>query len=216
MLPGMLGTVEDGTLGFDCNAVLTLAQAKAFYNDGFRFVFRYISRNYPMNSYDLTAVECEVIHAAGLAIGIVQHVAREGWHATGALGKVYGDNAAKQVASLGFPKGMTVWCDLEGVNTTNPDSDAIAYATEWYNALNTDYYPGLYCGWHTDLNGTQIGNLPFRSYWSAYNLNANEFPSRGFQIRQGNESIKHGVKYDPDTASADKHGDRCWFYHPAA
>lgn len=215
-LDGMLSMLDDGTMGFDCNQVLSVDKAKSFYTDGFRFVMRYISRNLPPGMNDLTRAECENIHAGGLAIGIVQHVSNENWDASAEKGRLYGANAVKQVIDLGFPAGMHIWCDLEGVITTDPDSDVIGFATEWYHAVDqANYNPGLYCGWHTLLSGSQLYNLPFKSYWSAYNLNKEEFPNpRGVQLRQANEQERYGIKYDPDTVSADKLGDRPWFYLP--
>ena len=213
-LSGMLSTLEDGSIGFDCNQVLSYSQAKAFYDDGFRFVMRYVSRNTVQGTNDLTRNECEDIHRAGLAIGVVQHVSPEGWDASAMKGTDYGTNAARQVINLGFPAGMSVWCDLEGINPNDPDS--MAFASAWYHAVDSyNLNPGIYLGWHDLITGKQAYNLPFKSYWSAYNLDGSQFPNpRGVQIRQASERVRHGVRYDPDTVSADKMGDRPWFYLP--
>jgi hypothetical protein len=111
---------------------------------------------------------------------------------------------------------MLVWCDLEGVNPTDSDQQVIDFCDEWYRAVNgAGLNAGLYVGWRTLLSGAQIHNLPFRHYWSAFNLNADEVPTvRGVQIKQEAEKVAHGVRYDPDIASADLIGDRAWFFWP--
>jgi len=45
-----------------------------------------------------------------------QHVDEPGWSPTGPLGTNHGKNAANNVGSVGFPPGVNVWLDLEGVN----------------------------------------------------------------------------------------------------
>jgi hypothetical protein len=214
-LNGMLSTAEDGIKGFDCNQVLTAQQAIAFRDDKFKFVFRYVPR-VTRARYDLTAAEAELILDCGLGLGVVQHVAGEGWDALAAKGKLYGETAVQQIFDIGFPKGMLVWCDLEGVNPTDSDQQVIDFCDEWYRAVNgAGLNAGLYVGWRTLLSGAQIHNLPFRHYWSAFNLNADEVPTvRGVQIKQEAEKVAHGVRYDPDIASADLIGDRAWFFWP--
>jgi hypothetical protein len=214
-LNGMLSTAEDRTLGFDCNQVLTPAQVAAFLADGYKFVFRYIPR-VARAIYDLTPDEAQMILDAGMGLGIVQHVAGEGWDALADKGRLYGSTAAAQATELGFPKGMCVWCDLEGVDATDSDEQVIAYCDEWHRMVNgAGYNAGLYVGWRTLLSGAQIHDLPFRHYWSAFNLNIDEVPTvRGVQIKQGREKVAHGVKFDPDVASADLIGERAWFFWP--
>jgi hypothetical protein len=119
-------------------------------------------------------------------------------------------------AQMILDNGMGVWCDLEGVNPTDSDQQVIDYCDEWYRAVNgAGFNAGLYVGWRTLLSGVQIHNLPFRHYWSAFNLNIDEVPSvRGVQMKQEKEKVAHGVRFDPDVASADLIGDRAWFLWP--
>jgi hypothetical protein len=59
----------------------------------------------------------------------------------------------------------------------------------------------LYVGYHAGLSATQLYRaLRFTHYWSAYNLNADEFPAvRGVQMRQaiaGRGDTVPGVNLD--------------------
>jgi hypothetical protein len=214
-LKGMLSTAADGTKGFDCNQVLTPLQVQSFLEDGYKFAIRYVPR-VNRAAYDLTHDEAQMILDNGMGVGVVQHVAGEGWDALAEKGRLYGTTAVEQMTDIGFPKGMCVWCDLEGVNPTDSDQQVIDYCDEWYRAVNgAGFNAGLYVGWRTLLSGVQIHNLPFRHYWSAFNLNIDEVPSvRGVQMKQEKEKVAHGVRFDPDVASADLIGDRAWFLWP--
>jgi hypothetical protein len=92
----------------------------------------------------------------------------------------------------------------------------IDYCVAWHEQVDAaGFNPGLYVGWQPGLSGHQLYALPFSSYWRAFNLNQDQYPlPRGFQMKQEEEKLAHGVRYDPDTASADQMGDRCWFLWP--
>jgi hypothetical protein len=217
-LSGLISTAPDALRGFDCNTPLSEDAAKLFLANNYKYAIRYVPRvNRAPN--DLTPEEGERILGAGLGLGVVQHVAGapqglDGWIPFGEKGRTYGETAAREAKAIGFPSGMTVWLDLEGVKTGTDDRDVIAYCTEWFDAVNVEFNPGIYVGWHPGLTGEQISNLPFTSYWRAYNLNHDQYPTRGFQLVQHEEQVLGGIKFDPDVASADAHGDRCWFLWP--
>jgi hypothetical protein len=219
-LRGMLSTAEDGTLGFDCNQVLTDEQIQLFVADKFKFVFRYVPR-VVRGPLDLKTDEAQRILDGGLGLGIVQHVSaapagRDGWQAVGEKGHRYGEKAAIEARLIGCPSGMHVWLDLEGVETGSDPRDVAAYCIEWYKAVDgAGFNAGLYVGWQPGLTGEQLYSLPFTAYWRAFNLNRDQYPMpRGFQIKQDKEKLAHGVRYDPDTVSADEMGDRCFFLWP--
>lgn len=214
-LNGMVSTAEDNTKGFDCNQVLSDRQIAEFVANDYKFVIRYIPRLSPA-SIDLTTNEAERILKGGLGLGIVQHVSRPQWLAFGDKGRLFGNVAAREANEIGFPKGITVWLDLEEVDPGVHPQDIIEYCREWYDVVNeAGYNPGLYCGYGTGLTGKQLYNLPFRSYWKAYNLNKDEYPlPRGFQIKQDVEQVIANVRFDPDTTQSDSNGDRAWFLWP--
>lgn len=186
-MPISIGTLGPGAKGFDCNARVTPEAARAFWDHGYRFVVRYVRRS-SAHDYDLSVPELVDLLKAGLAVMVVQHVAAEGWHPTGALGQSYGAIAAEESRHVGIPRGVTIWCDLEGVSQQADPRDVIAFCNEWYTAVRlAGFDAGLYVGYGCGLTGEQLYyKLKFRRYWSAYNLNADSFPAvRGVCMKQG-------------------------------
>lgn len=218
---GVVMTAPDGARGFDCNSPLSPTRARAFVAKGYRFVCRYVGRR-RMAVHDLTAAEVRTILEAGLALVVVQHVEREGWHPDGLLGTEYGTNAAAFTYALGVPVGITLWCDLEGVATGVPAQDVIAYVNAWHDAVTAaDYVAGLYVGWAPGLTARQLYRaLKVTRYWGAYNVNADQEPvPRGWCLRQhtGRSGTVAGLpesQYDDDTAHADRLGGRVSWLAP--
>lgn len=212
-LPGTLIQAPAGLKGFDCNQHLSTSQAKVFRDNGYRFCIRYVPRHVP-NPGDLNSSEASGILAMGLGLMVVQHVPKPGWGPTGDLGAEYGAFAASSVREIGFPAGVTVWCDLEGVGADRPKDgidprDVIAFLNNWHFAVGSaGYTPGLYVGYDPDLSADQLyRDLRFEHYWSAYNLNPDQFPAvRGVQMKQGVEKVLAGVRFDPDVIQSDAKG----------
>ena len=181
-----VGSLPDGTRGFDVNLRLGPANAAAFFAHGYRFVVRYVRRVVD-SGHDLNAAELETILQARLALMVVQHVARPGWQPTGALGATYGATAAAEARQAGVPPDVQLWCDLEGVAASAAASDVIDFCNQWHDAVaHSGFRPGLYVGYAAGLTATELyEKLRFNSYWSGYNLNADEYPAvRGVQMRQ--------------------------------
>ncbi|HEV7389093.1 MAG TPA: hypothetical protein VGN73_10815, partial [Gemmatimonadaceae bacterium] len=88
------------------------------------------------------------------------------------------------------------------------------YCNRWHSAVTgAGYVAGLYVGYHAGLSATQLYRaLRFTHYWSAYNLNADQFPAvRGVQMRQavagrGDRVPGVTVDFQVDTIRADKLG----------
>src|SRR5579864_2068966 len=143
------GTVQSGApglLGFDSDTIINAQVAQEFYNQGYRFCLRYISRSYESPN-DLTSSEAGTILSSGLALMAVQHVRASGWSPTESLGQQDGTNAAKNATSVGFPAGVNVWCDLEGVQDGAAAQDVIDYCNAWHDAVQKGgFVPGLYVG----------------------------------------------------------------------
>ena len=209
-LNGHVATVPSGVRGFDANQTITRSIAAAFHQHGYRFCVRYVRRGTP-KSFDLTASEAEGLLSAGLALSVVQHVAREGWVPTAALGLQYGSIAASETQRIGVPSGIVLWCDLEGVL---PGTDAGAvrdYCNNWHSAVAAaGYVPGLYVGSGAGLGPAQLYALRFTHYWGAYNLNTDERPAvRGLQMQQSvvktaDRVSGYNFEFQVDTVAADR------------
>lgn len=181
-----IGTLPRGTLGFDCNTRVSLAQARAFQSAGYRFVVRYVRRS-TKHDYDISAGELVGLLNSGLAVMIVQHVAAEGWVPTTALGGAYGAIAAQEASAVGYPRKCILWCDLEGVSPGADPRDVIGFCNAWYDKVReAGFDAGLYVGYGCGLSADQLYyKLKFRRYWGAYNLNTDSVPSvRGTCMEQ--------------------------------
>src|SRR5882724_13012865 len=115
-LNGKVRSAAPGMVGGDTDDKVSAAVAQDFFNKGFKFCMRYLTRVAgDENPGDLTEDEAATILLSGLQLGAVQHVARKPWNATAALGAQYGANAAANARQIGLPAGMNLWLDLEGV-----------------------------------------------------------------------------------------------------
>lgn len=211
MLTGSIQKAPARVHGFDANMPITDAAAKAFYAAGFRFCLRYIGRT-RMAANDLTAEEAQRLLNHGFALMPVQHVQNPGWRPTRELGTEYGSNAARFAQEIGFPRGVNVWCDLEGVNRNTPLADVIAYCNAWSDAVNASgYVPGLYVGYAARLQGLQFSELKFQHFWGAYNVHDLETPgARGWQLVQfpgtGAVAGVSSYAYDVNETQVDRQG----------
>lgn len=181
-----VGTLPDGARGFDANQAITASAAARAVKAGCSFVGRYVRRS-QVHDYDLSVIERDVLLDAGLGLVVVQHVAPDGWRPTSELGTEYGATAAVECWALGLPPEMDVYCDLEGVRAGLPHADVINFCNHWHaQVANKGYHPGLYVGFGCGLTGDELYHaLDFDRYWSAYNLNADQYPStRGACLRQ--------------------------------
>lgn len=221
ILGGTIQNAPNGSLGFDTNTVLTFINAQRFHNDGFRFCLRYLSLTAGQANGDLTTAEANHILDAGLALMPVQHVRNPGWNPTGELGTRTGVNAANNAKSVGFPDGINVWMDLEGVAPGTPATKVIAYCNNWFVQVKAaGYVPGIYVGFNAILNGNQLFNdLKFEHYWKAGG-NPPVPITRGYQILQTIQNpplgeILHSVNIDRDTTKTDDLGGTAiWLARP--
>ena len=205
-LPGTIEPATPFVPGFDSDTPITASLAGQFYSSGYKFCFRYLSlgRESPR---DLSAPEATSILNSGLALMPVQHVREPGWSPSANLGEADGENAASNAQEVGFPPGINVWCDVEGVISTATPQDVIDYCQAWYGAVyNAGYVPGLYVGSRAQLSGEQLYQLSFQHYWKSQS-NVPEIPHRGYQLIQLFPSITaHGIAIDVDVTQPDNAG----------
>lgn len=213
MTPGEVLVSPGGLRGFDCNTPVDASAARALYAHGYRFALRYVRRA-KASANDLSASELDRLLCAGLAAMPVQHVESErSWLPSESKGEVYGNGAAQHAREIGFPSGVTVWCDLEGVSATVSASIVDRYCRTWWHTVKgAGYEPGLYVGWHAGLSAVELYRLPFTKYWAAYNLNADQAPANvGVMMKQHAaraDDLPAGVEFaiDTDTITGDALG----------
>jgi hypothetical protein len=167
-LPGTIQGAPNKSLGFDADTVISLDTARAFASQGYKFCIRYLSLGAGQAPGDLTYQEAMNILQGGLALMPVQHVEEPGWSPTAALGNTHGQNAANNAASIGFPPGVNVWLDLEGINAGASAQAVTDYCSAWSGAVSgAGFVPGLYVGANAILNSQQLYDLPFEHYWKS-------------------------------------------------
>lgn len=207
ILPGAVQTAFDNAQGFDSDSVITPATAADAMGQGYQFCLRYVSLSAEMASGDLTYQEALNIVNSGLALMPVQHVRAPGWTPSAQLGTTYGTNAANHAASVGFPAGVNIWLDLEGIEPQTPAQDVIAYCTSWYSCVKAaNFLPGIYVGANAILNGQQLYDLPFEHYWQSAS-SVPVLPARGYQMQQllSNTPI-NSISVDKDFIKTDTKG----------
>lgn len=202
-LTGQVQSAPTGLIGFDTDTKLNLAIAKLFRQSGYQFCLRYISLD-AENSDDLDEEEAQAILNAGLALMPVQHVRYAGWLPDAALGSQTGKNAADNAIHVGFPAGINVWLDLEGIDPNAAPDAVVAYCNSWYEAVaKVGYVPGLYVGANSILDGQQLyANLKFQHYWHSLSIVPN-VAVRGYQMIQSDGGTVHGVGIDKNLTQAD-------------
>ncbi|MES2442406.1 MAG: DUF1906 domain-containing protein [Pseudomonadota bacterium] len=218
-LPGKVQKSPAGTLGFDCNTVLTIATAGAFKSAGFQYAIRYVPRTFVVTPStaqgNLTAGEAEDILDAGLALMVVQHVASEGWVPSQSLGQSYGQYAVANAQTIGIPPGVCLWLDLEGVASGTAASTIADYCNAWFEVVaQAGYTQGLYVGANCGLTGSQIVALQCKYFWQS----GSTVPtlSTGYCMVQTISSsyVLDGIAYDKDVTQADADGDTPFWLAP--
>ncbi len=203
-----LYTLPAGARGFDTAGVVTDAVIADAKKKGYTFIGRYVPRTVT-HEYDLTSAEAMRILLSGLGLFTIQHVAPEGWVPSAVLGTSYAQTAALALDRLGFPQGMPVVLDQEGVKPGTPASASIDYANHWHALIaGNGWLPAIYLGWRSGMSGKDAyWKLRFTHYFAAYNLNKDAYPAvRGVQLQQHTQVKVGGIWVDPITAMTDKLG----------
>lgn len=206
-LPGDVLGATPFVSGFDSDVVLTAAVAQQFWAGGYKFCFRYLSLGDQESTEDLSADEAQDILNSGLALMPVQHVRKPGWLPNKDLGQQYGQDAADNAGAVGFPPGVSVWCDLEGIGAGAAANDVIDYCDGWQGAVSAaGYVPGLYVGSAAVLTGPELYDLPFQHYWKSQSR-VPDLPKRGYALVQLFPSVTaYGISVDLDFTQNDQEG----------
>ena len=140
---------EIGAKGFDSYAPVNDAILKAAWDDGCRFVVRYL--------HNITAAEVECIARNGFAYMLVTYA--NSWN---------GQDAVDHAQAVAYPAGATLWLDIEGV-TLAVDGE-FAAANGWSNVVKKVYEPGHYIGAGQLLTSLQLTMLVCVQYWEANSI----------------------------------------------
>jgi hypothetical protein len=114
---------------------------------------------------------------------------------------------------IGFPPGINVWLDLEGVRSGTSASNVIAYCNNWFDEVAAkNYVPGIYVGADAILTDTQLANLKFEHYWKSGSI-VPSIPGRGYQLIQTIPNpplgeLRHGIHIDLDKTQTDSQKDQ--------
>ena len=195
-LPGLVTPAPPGLHGFDTNGVLGAASCRAAKARGFSFCLRYVSRGERQSASDLSEAEARTILNAGLALMPVQHVAHDGWAPSKALGTVYGRNAAGHALSIGFPPGINVWLDLEGVKPSTSHRIVIDYCNAWFAEVASAGFSSrhLYRGKGGSYGRGDLlasSDYAFLEVWKQGPGYASPGLSNGSKNHQGRQNRKH-------------------------
>ncbi|NER22607.1 MAG: DUF1906 domain-containing protein [Symploca sp. SIO1B1] len=216
-LNGVVQSAPNKSLGFDVDSRISRAVAEEFHSQGYKFCLRYISLGASEAPEDLSHEEAIGILEAGLALMPVQHVRNPGWPPSAELGKRYGEEAANHADQIGFPSGVNLWCDLEGISSSATAQDVIAYCNAWHDAVAIkEHTPGLYVGANTLLNGEQLyQDLKFKHYWKSASKVHTPAP-RGYQMIQSEIDIfVNHINIDKNITYIDNEGGRPqWLINP--
>jgi hypothetical protein len=217
VLAGTVITADEGLSGFDTNSAVTAPVAASLFTQGFRFCVRYVSRVAQQGSNDLSVSEATNLLQAGLAIMPVQHPRAEGWIPTKELGSSDGVCAAYHSFVIGFPPGVNVWCDLEGIDESVAPQVVIDYCNAWFDAVAAaGFVPGLYVGAGCILDGNALRvSLKFAHYWKSMSR-VPDIVGRGYQMIQSPQTTAGGIKIDPDRTQTDQLGGKVSWLSPAS
>lgn len=195
--------IDPGCLGFDCDTKLTEETACQMNAAGYSFVVRYLSLTSDPE-FDIDINEVNAIINCNLYLLLVQHVRYPGWSATEEYAKNDAKFALIQLADIGNPTGMTIYCDIESV-ANNPTD----YINTWADIIrNAGYSPGVYIGANSQLSSTaDLDNLRVDSYWKSMSYIPFE-PTIGYSMIQTISSkMPAGFPIDEDTVQADANGN---------
>ena len=215
-LSGTVTRAKLGAQGFDTDTVVTAAVAQELRATGFCFCLRYLSRGEGQASGDLKTAEANHILGAGLALMAVQHVSRPGWVPSADLGVTYGANAAANAREVGFPAGINIWLDLEGVLQSVSSETVVQYCNAWCGQVEAaGYVSGLYVGPQAILSGDDLyWRLRTRHYWKSASR-VPSIPHRGYQMFQAlAPSPVAGIAIDRNVTKDDNFGDAALWLAP--
>lgn len=193
----------------DTSAIILPSVAAELHREGFGGAFRYAPL--PSNSAgrDLSALELMALAAAGLQVGLVQHVRDPGWRPAGHSGAADAMAATAHAQRIDYPRGAVVYLDLEGIAGTA--AEVSRFANDWADAVRqAGHQPGIYCGYQDPLGPKDLYTLhSATTYW--VDAGPRTVAVRGHAVRQSYpEVVIAGTRFDVDDVAPDMLDDLPW------
>lgn len=179
----------------------TAANAKAWKEQGYTVVGRYLGGASPQEVADITG--------EGMGILWFNYSRKNGWLPTSALGTQDAARDLGQAKSLSVPKGSTIMFDLEGVG--GAAGSPIGHLTTWSKPVAASgIIAGCYADGQDKCSGVQLGAVPNLSrYMCGAAVGTQEPLYRGWsaiQLRPVNTKVC-GVQVDVSVIQTDS--DQC-------
>ncbi|RKN85377.1 DUF1906 domain-containing protein [Paenibacillus ginsengarvi] len=189
------------TKGFDCATPLTAEIVKAFRNDGYEFVCRYLV---PTGWKSLTPEEAELISTGGLNIVSVFETTADralGGRAAGLADGLLAANTAKQV---GQPEGSAIYFAVD-FDATNAQMPAVIEYIRAASEATPAFLTGVY-GSYAVIEAVKAASACSR-FWQTYAWSYGKV-SDAIQIFQyENDITVNGIVIDRD----ESYGNEGWW-----
>jgi hypothetical protein len=185
--------------GIDCVTVLDAGRCQRLKAAGASFVIRYLD--------SLTPAELASILDAGLGCSFCSYSEGGGWEPSEAKGAAGGAQAVAAMRALGVPAGATCWTDLEGVSSSAPADEVMAWADARGSVIQAaGFDAGLYVGEGGGLTGAQLFSLVFRNYWRSLSDVPTPSPAGWSLLQLFPTTVVAGVRVDVDAVQKDWKG----------
>ena len=142
------GDTSRSALAADCATILTQAKAKTLYDNGYRYVGRYLTGTYNGGiSKAITKQEAEIIFDAGLRFfPIYQTSANYLEYFTSQQGATDAQNARKAATALGLPKNTIIYfaVDFDCLDYQITDNIIPYFKSVYEEMIDSDYKVGIY------------------------------------------------------------------------
>jgi hypothetical protein len=160
-----------------------------FVKAGYTFAIRYVPRVGAL-PHDITAAELRMLLNAGLGVMLVQHVERAGPPVVDAA-RNEGHGVRRARGRIRARHRVSDWRNAVARSRGHRpedgsgDRDSVLQRMVRQGAA-VGYQPGIYVGYNAILNASQLyQRLKFQRYWSAYNLDKDQYPgTRGVCMQQ--------------------------------
>ena len=131
-----------------------------------------------------------------------------------------GSTNAAHVFHIGFPQGVNVWLDLEGIKPSISHGVVIDYCNAWIaEVASAGFAPGVYVGAKAILTGEEIfWRLQTKHFWRS-GSKVPDIPHRGYQLIQKiirGDNVG-GIEIDRNLTVNDNFGQSVlWLFQNAA